>query len=552
MLWGNPLRNAHKMTTATAWWRMKRSRVEDTALHFQRSPLVATLAGLAVYLALDYVSYLEAYRGLAITPWSPGSGFALALVIVAGVRSAGVALLAPPLAGMLVRSDIVPIFVHFVEGITLGGNYLAIGLLARHFGQIDPRLLSVRDVLVLMAAALAAATMAALCYVGVLGLMGILMQSETLEAFGQFLVGDLIGMLIVSPLVLLAASRRLRPLSLPETGALIATIALALAAIFLVPHANELQLFYLLFLPLVWSALRGGIAGVAITLSVLQIALILTVRAPFTSVSSIVPFQVLMIWLASSGLIFGILVAQQRAVATRLQYQQLALERALRLRAMGEVATGIAHEINQPLTTIKTLAGVLRNELMKPSSGQCLDVVEKIRAECDRASSIVRATREALRQQSSQPTSIAAAELLAELESLVTDRLAALDVRLATIVDPRATRIYGERTQISQALYNLLDNSLQAIEAGGKPGAITIEVAQQKGGEVFFEVRDTGPGFPADVSGIEFPPLVSTRIDGTGIGLSIVRSVAESHGGRLTINERDGETCVGFTISSES
>lgn len=531
---------------------MMRSRVEDTALYFQQSPLVATLVGIAVYLALDYVSFIEAYRGLAITPWSPGSGFALAVVIVAGVRSAGVVLLAPPLAGMLVRSETVPVFVHLVEGITLGGNYLAIGLLARHFGRIDPRLLSVRDVLVLMTAALAAATMAALSYVGVLSLMGILMQSETLEAFGRFLVGDLIGMLIVSPMILLAASRRLRPLSLLESGALIATIVLALAAIFLLPHANELQLFYLLFVPLVWSALRGGIAGVTIALSAIQIALILTVRAPFTSVSSIIPFQVLMIWLASSGLIFGVLVAQQRAVATRLQYQQLALGRALRLRAMGEVATGIAHEINQPLTSIKALAGVLRNELKKPSTGQCQDVVEKIRAECDRASNIIRATREALRQQVAQPTSIVASELLAELEALVIDRLAALDVRFAKIVDPRAPRIYGDRTQITQALYNLLDNSLQAIEAGGKAGAITIEVAQQRRGEISFEVRDTGPGFPADVSGTALPPLVSTRIDGTGIGLSIVRSVAEAHGGRLTVHERDGETCVGFTIASKS
>ncbi len=215
----------------------------------------------------------------------------------------------------------------------------------------------------MMIAALAAAATAALCYVGVLSLMGILMQSETLEAFARFLVGDLIGMLIVSPTILLVASKRLRPLPLLEAVAVLATVVLALATIFLVPHANELQLFYLLLVPLVWSALRGGIAGVAISLSVIQIALILTVRAPFTSASSILPFQILMIWLAASGLIFGVLVVQQRAVATRLQYQQLALGRALRLRAMGEVAAGIAHEVNQPLTTIKALAGVLRNEL---------------------------------------------------------------------------------------------------------------------------------------------------------------------------------------------
>ena len=179
-------------------------------------------------------------------------------------------------------------------------------------------------------------------------------------------------------------------------------------------------------------------------------------------------------------------------------------------------------------------------------------VLEKIRTECDRASDIIRSTRATLRQQVSKPTLIITTELLSELETLVTDRLAVLGVSIAKFVDPGAAHFVADRTQISQALYNLLDNSLQAIDASGKAGAVTVDVRPRMPAEISFEVRDTGPGFPAETSGSQLPPYISTRIDGSGIGLSIVRSVAEAHGGRLSIERRDGTTCVRFTIASNN
>ena len=88
----------------------------------ERSTLLVTLVGIAGYLAFDYVSFLESYRGLAITPWSPGAGLALALVMLLGWRASGVVLIAPPLAGALIRSETVPQPMHRLEGVTLGGS----------------------------------------------------------------------------------------------------------------------------------------------------------------------------------------------------------------------------------------------------------------------------------------------------------------------------------------------------------------------------------------------------------------------------------------------
>ena len=89
-----------------------------------RNTLLVTLVGIAAYLALDRVSFLESYRGLAITPWSPGAGLAIALVLLVGARAAGIVLIAPPLAGVLVRSETVPLVMHLLDGVVLGGSYL--------------------------------------------------------------------------------------------------------------------------------------------------------------------------------------------------------------------------------------------------------------------------------------------------------------------------------------------------------------------------------------------------------------------------------------------
>jgi len=514
-----------------------------------RSILLVTLVGLGAYLALDRLSFLEAFRGLAITPWSPGAGLTLAFVLLAGWRAAGVALIAPPLAGILVRSETVPAAVHLLDGMMIGGSYLLVGLLVRRYGDIDPRLQTIRDVGVLMLTALAASTVAAFGYVGVLSLSGILEPPHFLEGFIRFFVGDLIGILIVTPTCLLAATRRLnQPLDLETLGQL-STLALAFAAIFLIPHASEFQLFYLLFVPLLWNAFRNGVSGAVVSLCVIQIGLIAFVKAPFTAEQSLISFQILMIWLAATGLVFGALVVQQRAAAQYVRYQQLALTRALRLRSMGELAAGIAHEVNQPLTSIKALATVLNRELSDQPSVAARVTIGKIRSECDRACGIISATRDALRHQAMNPGRVVVDAVLSEVEELMADRLAALGIRLEKSVESGAAVIAADRVQISQALYNLLDNSVQAIEETARSGCITVRVRRQDEEHVAFEVEDNGHGFQVDFLECELP-LYSTREHGTGLGLAVASSVAEAHGGRLTIDRRKNAASVVFTIAT--
>jgi signal transduction histidine kinase len=502
------------------------------------------------YVVLDYISFVESYRGLAITPWNPAAGLALALVLLGGVRYAPIVLVSPAIAGALVRAGSVPASVHLIEGVLFGGSYLAAGLLARRYGRLDPRLMTVRDTLTLMFFALCAAVMAALSYVGVLWLAGFLRNSELVEGFVRFVVGDLIGMLIVTPVLLLAFTRRLWPIVTWEAPLQLLMIGLAFTAIFAIPHAREYQLFYLLFVPLFWCTFRSGIAGATAALCVIQVGLMLALHIRHGATGDLISFQMLMISLAATGLVLGSLVSHQQATSVRLRHQQLALSRALRLRSMGEIATAIAHEVNQPITSIRTYAGIAREALENNQPQHATKAVGRIRDECDRASNIIRATRESLRQQVLQPQPVQVDQMLAEVCELLLDRLKPNDIELAVDVRNGAKTVVGDPVQLRQALYNIVDNSIDAIESTGAMGRITVVAERSNPSVTEFIVSDSGPGFPQDLVELGVTPLLSTKPEGTGIGLSIARSVAEAHGGALSIERNDKQTIVRLRISS--
>ncbi len=548
--WGNPLRRIHKVTSR---------RDNPISVMHDRLKLPPAMAQnvlltgplwVSAYVALDYISFVESYRGLAITPWNPAAGLGFALILLGGVRFAPVVLVSPAIAGALVRTGSVPVSIHLVEGLLFGGSYLAAGLLARRYGKLDPRLGTVGDMLHLMFFILCAAVMAALSYVGVLGWAGLLQHSEMVEGFIRFVIGDLIGMLIVTPILLLAFARRLWPVVTWQAPLKLLGIALAFAAIFAIPHASEYQLFYLLFLPLLWSTFGVGIAGAAAALCVIQVGLILALHIREGAIVDLPSFQILMISLAVTGLVLGSMVTQQHATSLRLRNQQLALSRALRLRSMGEIATVIAHEVNQPITSIRTYAGIASDALKAEQRQLLAEAVGRIRAECDRASAIIRSTRESLRHQKLRPRRVEVAPLLAEMRELMLDRLKANGIQLITRIHSGASTVYGDPVQLKQALFNIIDNSVDAIEGSGAAGTIVVEVKASDASIVDFVVSDSGPGFAQESTEFGIMPLLSTKPDGTGIGLTIARSVAESHGGALSIEREDKRTIVKLRIAS--
>jgi signal transduction histidine kinase len=506
--------------------------------------LARGLAYLAAYAGLDYVSYVEPYRGLAITPWNPGAGLTLAVMLLGGPAYAPFVLLAPTLAGALVRSGSASVQLYLAEGLLIGSGYVVLGLIVRSRRLLDPRMASVSSALALVLIAVVGAAMASAAYVGAFGAAGLLESREIVEAFTRFFIGDLIGILVVTPLLLLIARRRHWPQWSWEALLPAVAITVALIVIFGLPHAREYQLFYLLFLPLLWCALRWGVFGAATALAGVQVGIVAALTLRHGEVVNLVSFQMLMISLSATGLVLGSLVGQQQSAAARIHQQQLALNRALRVRSMGEIATTIAHELNQPITSIKAFGGVANDAVDEGNWARAREAIVRLRSECDRVSSTIRATRELLSKEAYRPQLVRTEQVVGEVRELISDRLAPNDIDLAVEIDSEATLLKADPAQMKQALYNILDNSIDAIAASDAAGSISLAVYPCSTEWVEIAVRDSGPGFPSGFLEHGVGALMTTKPDGTGIGLAIARSVAEAHGGSLKIEHDLSGTVV--------
>ncbi len=260
--------------------------------------------------------------------------------------------MAPLLADAVVRQLPLPLGAEVVAALIIGLGYGAgAGALIHPSLRFDVSLATKRDLLLLVTVAAIASAAVALSYVALVVAIGLLDPRQFAQAALRYWVGDMIGITVVTPfLLVLFTRRRLRVLS----WELLAPLAVLLAALWLVMGvaAYRFQLFYLLFLPVIWTAVRFGLEGVAVGLAVTQIGLMAAIHLSGQSAIDVVAFQALMIVLAVTGLAVGVLVSEQQRTQHQLRVHQEALARMTRLSSMSEFAAALAHEINQPLTAI--------------------------------------------------------------------------------------------------------------------------------------------------------------------------------------------------------
>jgi len=490
---------------------------------------------LVAYVALDYVSYVKPYRGLGITPWNPPPGLSIAVVFLGGWFYAPFVLVAPALADIVVRGAALGPELEIILSVAVGGTYLAGGLALQRITTFDPRFRYVRDALTLIGVSVASALVAAALYVVILRTSGTIFQNEVLAVAWRAAVGDIIGVLVMAPLVFLAATYRpwprLEPLALLQLASLFG----ALAVVFGYQEATAFQLFYLLFLPLLWIALSYGPPGAAVSLLFIQLGLIIGAEIRFGPDPGLGALQVLMTALAITGLIVGTIVAEREDSAARLRDQQASINRALRIRSAGEVAATIAHEINQPLTALSTYAGIAAKAMEEGRQDLVARAIDRIRAESVRANEVLRGIRELLRQGTLTKRNVDLAAKLEELEELLGEDLEKKGIRLVFDVDPDFPVIRADGIQLQQAIHNLIVNGAEAMLGAGRGGTILTTVMLSDEGEAHIEVQDEGPGFPPGYDVDEPAPFTTTKPEGSGLGLAVARSIAEAHGGNLTI-----------------
>ncbi len=294
-----------------------------------RLPAVSRL-GLAAgyvlaYVAADWVSYLYPVAPLAITVWNPPPGLSLALLLYAGLSQAPSLFVAALIADVVVRGAPGPAWFAFASSFVIAAGYAAVAAVLLRLARVEPALRRVRDVAWLLGAAVAGSGLVAAAFVYLNVLAGLVARPDFALTALRFWTGDAIGVAATTPLLLVLAFPGAHPWASGRPRALEATLQLAslAAALFLVlwwAHPAESTLFYFLFLPVVWIAMRHGLRGTAATLLVVQLVLIGVLWARRNPFETVLEFQLLMLALAATGLLLAAAVderAQARATLAR-------------------------------------------------------------------------------------------------------------------------------------------------------------------------------------------------------------------------------------------
>jgi two-component system sensor kinase FixL len=244
------------------------------------------------------------------------------------------------------------------------------------------------------------------------------------------------------------------------------------------------------------------------------------------------------------------LTERQRTEA-RLQELQSELVHISRLTAMGEMASTLAHELNQPLSAIANYLKGSRNLL----EGRSDDNSTTIRSALDRAADqavragqIIRRLREFVSRGETERHAESVSKLVEEASALALVGVKDRGINVQFQFDPSIDLVLADRVQIQQVLINLIRNSMDAMETS-QVRDLKITVAATDNGFIRISVIDSGSGIAPEVAKQLFQPFVTTKRDGMGVGLSISRTIVEAHGGQIWVEQNSsGGTIFHFTL----
>jgi two-component system, LuxR family, sensor kinase FixL len=533
----------------------ERTKVMGSIAHLRIVSLPVVFVGigyLAIYVLLDWISFIEPYGPVDITTWNPGTGLSLALGLLFGRRMIPLLFLVPLLSDLILNQAPVPWGLELSFVALIGAGYSAALLfLLRPSLKFDPGLSSMRDLVLLMIAALVSTAFVASSYVAATILAGLLPPNDFAAAAFRYWVGDMIGIMVVTPFVLIVLTHTHVLRASFETVLQFAAIIGALAIMFGYAEEQRFQLFYVLFLPIVWMAVRTGAQGVTLGLLITQLGIIAGVTVFPVFGHDVLAFQVLMLILTTTGLIAGELVTERRRTEFQLRLHRESLARVAQLGGMGELTVAIAHELNQPLMAARTYTRLVEDAVSSGDEDRAMvaDTAKKAVAQVERAAEVVRSLRALIRLDSSNRSVYSVERIINETLALCQpdlDRISA-SARVVTASDLPPVKV--DILQIEQVLLNLLHNSIDALgEAVTVNPAILIEASAAGADFVETSVKDNGPGFPPDLLSNSFLPFLSTKAEGLGIGLSLCKSIVEAHGGRLWLDRDARGGAVYFTI----
>ena len=246
-------------------------------------------------------------------------------------------------------------------------------------------------------------------------------------------------------------------------------------------------------------------------------------------------------------------IEDRRRAEEALMEAQDKLAHVTRTQAMGELAAAIAHEVNQPLTAIVTNANFSLRQLK--GSALNLDELRAAIAEIvndgTRASAVISRIRGLLKKETPRAAQLDINEIVQDVVALLRNELTRHRVNLSTQLAANLPRVRGDPVQLQQVLINLIMNSVEAMRGSAEqPRKLSVKSAENGDG-ILVQVQDSGPGVAPEQVDRIFEPFFTTKPEGIGMGLSISRSIVESHGGRLWAVAGSSGALFEFTLPAE-
>jgi two-component system, LuxR family, sensor kinase FixL len=207
-----------------------------------------------------------------------------------------------------------------------------------------------------------------------------------------------------------------------------------------------------------------------------------------------------------------------------------------RLATLGEMAAGIAHKLNQPLTAINVYARACERfiDMPQPDIAELRAAVREISAEALRAGAIIHRMRQLVRMDAFEGVPVDVSTLIDGLKVLIAADARIHGTHVRYTIASGDIRVKADAIQLQQLLLNLTRNAFEALATqASEPRVLEIATMVVPGGELEISVSDNGPGVAAAIAGRLFEPFCTTKPGGTGLGLAISRTIAQSHGGTV-------------------
>ena len=515
-----------------------------------RWPDLLAMAGyLLLYLLLDWVSYIRPLQGLNITPWNPQPALAIALLIWSRNRLwlVWVGLLA---AEVVVRGIPGDWWTVLTASLALSWIYAAIARTLIHFLGPVPVLASLRNLAWFTAIAGIGSLLCGMAYVAVYAAPSLGSPGFVIEAIVRYWIGDLVGLLVTLPILLIAIDPIRRGALVNAMQHLYWLLVVGVIGVLLwavLGHGGGIYLrfFYLLFIPVILTSAVLGVLGAVLAASLTQLGLIVAVQSFPQPDLTVFELQVLMAAITMTGLLVGVLVDEKSRTAE-------ALRDSMRLATAGQMAASLAHELSQPLTALSNYARACQMLVAGSANVQndkrerINEVTQHIVTDANRATQVIKRLRDLFRTGATQLRQSSVPQVVEDAVAIHRQRAAWLQVSLETKLANQLPTIWIDTVQIGIVLRNLIDNALYAASSAGAGGQVEVKVARS-GTDLLFEVCDSGPGIDGARLSSLFETGTSDKPGGMGMGLSICRAIVDAHGGRLwAVADSGGHFC--FTL----